>query len=159
MRTTIRTLVWWLSVVSCLLLALPSAGAASQVQISNQRRISFNDGWRFLKGEAEGAEQPGFDDSKWIELRLPHALPYLFSAYKVATTLSVIGAVVAEWVGADRGLGHVIILANANFDMPTLAAAVVVLAAIGIGLYLLVDALERRLLFWHESVLTTEVYR
>jgi NitT/TauT family transport system permease protein len=94
-----------------------------------------------------------------VELRLRHALPYLFSAYKVATTLSVIGAVVAEWVGADRGLGHVIILANANLDMPTLAAAVLVLALVGIGLYLLVDALERRLLFWHESVLTTEVYR
>src|SRR5437868_5400006 len=72
MRTTIRTLVWWLSVVSCLLLALPSAGAASQVQISNERRINFNDSWRFFKGEAEGAEQPGFDDSKWTELRLPH---------------------------------------------------------------------------------------
>jgi NitT/TauT family transport system permease protein len=87
------------------------------------------------------------------ELRLPQALPYLFSAYKVATTLSVIGAVVAEWVGADRGLGHVIILANANLDMTTLAAAVAVLAALGIGLFLLVDGLERRLLFWHESVL------
>jgi NitT/TauT family transport system permease protein len=94
-----------------------------------------------------------------LELRVPHALPYLFSAYKVATTLSVIGAVVAEWVGADRGLGHVIILANSNLDMTTLGAAVLVLAVIGIGLYLLVDALERRCLFWHESVLTTEVYR
>jgi NitT/TauT family transport system permease protein len=88
------------------------------------------------------------------ELRLPHALPYLFSAYKVATTLSVIGAVVAEWVGADHGLGHLIILANSNLDMTTLAAAVLILAIIGIALYLFVDALERRLLFWHESVLT-----
>jgi beta-galactosidase len=72
MRTTIRATVWCLSVVSCLLLALPCAGAASRVQISNARRISFNDGWRFYKGEAEGAEQPSFDDSKWTELRLPH---------------------------------------------------------------------------------------
>ena len=93
------------------------------------------------------------------ELRLPHALPYLFSAYKVATTLSVIGAVVAEWIGAERGLGHVIILANSNLDMTTLAAAVLVLAASGIALYLVVELLERRLLFWHESVLTTEIER
>jgi NitT/TauT family transport system permease protein len=93
-----------------------------------------------------------------IELRLPHALPYLFSAYKVASTLSVIGAVVAEWVGADQGLGHVIILANSNLDMTTQTAAVGVLAALGIGLYLVVEWLERRLLFWHESVLSTEVY-
>src|SRR2546429_5204458 len=72
MRVTIRNFVWCLSVVSCLLLAMPCAGAASRVQISNERRINFNDSWRFFKGEAEGAEQPGFDDSKWTELRLPH---------------------------------------------------------------------------------------
>jgi NitT/TauT family transport system permease protein len=99
------------------------------------------------------------DAAPWevfVELRLPHALPYLFSAYKVATTLSVIGAVVAEWVGADQGLGHVIILANSNMDMTTLSAAVLVLAAVGIGLYVLIDLLERRFLFWHESVLTVQ---
>jgi NitT/TauT family transport system permease protein len=95
----------------------------------------------------------------FVHLRVSHALPYLFSAYKVATSLSVVGAVVAEWVGADRGLGHVIILASSNLDMTTLAAAVLVLAGIGIGLYLFVDRLERRLLFWHESVLTSEVYK
>jgi NitT/TauT family transport system permease protein len=95
----------------------------------------------------------------FVHLRLPHALPYLFSAYKVATSLSIVGAVVSEWVGADRGLGHVIILANSNLDMTTLAAAVLLLAGVGIGLYLFVDRLERRLLFWHESVLSTEVYK
>ncbi len=63
-------------------------------------------------------------------LRLPHALPYLFSAYKVSTALCVVGAVVSEWVGAEAGIGHLIILANANLDMTTLAAAVVVLAAV-----------------------------
>ena len=56
MRVTIRNFVWCLSVVSCLLLAMPCAGAASRVQISNERRINFNDSWRFFKGEAEGAE-------------------------------------------------------------------------------------------------------
>ena len=94
-----------------------------------------------------------------VTVRIPHSLPYLFSAYKVSTTLSVIGAVVAEWVGADRGLGHAIILANANFDMTSLAAGVLLLALLGIGLYLVVATLERQLLFWHESVLTTEDYR
>src|SRR5713226_4370509 len=38
----------------------------------NERRQSFNEGWRFYRGEAEGAEQPQFDDSKWRALRLPH---------------------------------------------------------------------------------------
>ncbi len=98
------------------------------------------------------------DREIFVRLRVPHALPYLFSAFKVATSLSVIGAVVSEWVGSDRGLGHVIILASSNFDTTLLAAAVLILALLGIGLYLIVAELERRLLFWHESILTTEGY-
>ena len=94
----------------------------------------------------------------FFKLRLPYALPYLFAALKVTTTLSIIGAVVAEWIGADRGLGAVIMRANSTLDMVTLAAAVLVLAVLGIGLYLIVGALERRLLFWHESVLSMESY-
>lgn len=97
--------------------------------------------------------------SRWEimrELRIPQALPYLLSAYKISATLSIIGAVVSEWVGADRGLGHVIILASSNLDMTTLLAAVLILAAMGVGLYLAVDAVERRVLFWHESTLALE---
>ena len=71
-RAIIRSAVSCLSIVCCFLLALPCAGAANRVQISNERRVSFNNGWRFYKGDTEGAEQPGFDDSKWTELRLPH---------------------------------------------------------------------------------------
>ncbi len=44
----------------------------TQVRVSNERRTSFNEGWRFLKAEAEGAQNPAFDDSKWTEVRLPH---------------------------------------------------------------------------------------
>jgi len=97
--------------------------------------------------------------SRWEilrELRLPQSLPYLLSAYKTSATLSIIGAVVAEWVGADRGLGHVIILANSNLDMTTLLAAVLILAILGIALYVIVEAIERRALFWHESTLTSD---
>src|SRR5690348_17034301 len=72
MRTGIRTTICFLLIVTSLLIGVPCSGAATRVQISKERRISFNDGWRFFKGEAEGAEQPGFDDSKWTELRLPH---------------------------------------------------------------------------------------
>jgi beta-galactosidase len=61
-------------VVSLMMLATVVAASATPatVQASQQRRISFNDGWRFLKASAEGAEQPQFDDSQWSELRLPH---------------------------------------------------------------------------------------
>ena len=85
------------------------------------------------------------------KLRLPGAQPYLFAALKVAVTLSLIGAVVAEWSGAGRGLGRVILLAHANLDLPTLFAGVLTLASLGIGLTVALSLLERRLLFWHEA--------
>ena len=49
-----------------------SAAPASAVQVSNERRLNFDADWRFFKGEADGAEQPTFDDSRWTTLRLPH---------------------------------------------------------------------------------------
>ncbi len=92
----------------------------------------------------------------FIKLRAPSALPYLLAALKITVPLSVIGAVVAEWLGADRGLGHVIFLANTNLDMPGLFAAIAVLAAMGILLTILIWLAERRFLFWHESNLSQE---
>lgn len=87
----------------------------------------------------------------FLKLRLPSALPYLFSALKVAVTLSLIGAMVAEWSGAGGGLGRVILLAHANLDMPTLFAGVLTLATLGIALTSALSLLERRLLSWHEA--------
>jgi len=52
-------------------LAVPCASAASEVGLAAGRRISFNDGWRFFKGEAPGAEAAAFDDSQWTEIALP----------------------------------------------------------------------------------------
>ncbi len=87
----------------------------------------------------------------FLKLRLPSSLPYLFAAFKVSIPLSVIGAVVAEWFSGDSGLGRVIQVANNNLDMPTAFGAIFSLAILGIGLFLLTSAIERRLLFWHES--------
>jgi NitT/TauT family transport system permease protein len=88
----------------------------------------------------------------FFKLRLPSSLPYLFASVKVAITLSLIGAVVAEWSGSSDGLGRVILLAHSNLDLPTMFAGVFTLATLGIALTLLVSLLERRLLFWHESM-------
>lgn len=90
----------------------------------------------------------------FVKLRLPGSLPYLFAAFKVSVPLSVIGAVVAEWFSGQDGLGRVIQVANSNLDMPTAFGAIVSLAVLGIGLYLAVSLIERRLLSWHESALT-----
>ena len=87
----------------------------------------------------------------FLALRVHSALPYLFAAFRVSLPLAVIGAVVAEWFSADRGLGSVIIVAHSNLDMPTLFGAIFTLAFMGIGLTVLVSLIEKKALFWHES--------
>ncbi|HLK64847.1 MAG TPA: beta-galactosidase GalB [Bryobacteraceae bacterium] len=52
--------------------AIPGHAAATAVAISAERRLNFNDGWRFFKGDATGAERPDFSDAQWTEIRLPH---------------------------------------------------------------------------------------
>lgn len=89
----------------------------------------------------------------WL-LRVPSSLPYLFASFRIAIPLSVIGAVVSEWFGGQNGLGSTIFVSHNNLDMPTLFSAIVTLAIIGIGLTLIASAVERKLLFWHESTLT-----
>jgi NitT/TauT family transport system permease protein len=94
--------------------------------------------------------------SNWevfLKLRLPYSLPYLFSAFKVSITLSVIGAVIGEWSGAEAGLGRMVLLTSINFQTVKLFASILYLALMGILLTIAVGLLERRLLFWHESVL------
>jgi NitT/TauT family transport system permease protein len=87
----------------------------------------------------------------FLRLRLPSSLPYLFAAFRFSVPLSVIGAVVAEWFSGDRGLGSVIYIANNNLDMATAFAGVFMLALLGVALFLITAAIERRVLFWHES--------
>ena len=84
-------------------------------------------------------------------LRLPSALPQLFAALKVATTLALLGAVVAEWVGGDRGLGRAILLANSNLDTTTALAGVATIAAVGMALIGGLTLLERRYVFWQRA--------
>lgn len=88
-------------------------------------------------------------------LRVPSALPYLFSGARISVNLALIGAVIGEWTGADRGLGRIIFVANANLDLTALFGAVLVLAAIGIAANALVGAAERRVLHWHPIAVAT----
>ena len=94
------------------------------------------------------------DASGWTvfwKLRLPSAAPYLLSALKVSMTLSLIGAMVAEWSGAGRGLGRALLLAHSNLDMPGLFAGIFTLASLGVLAMAVLSLVERRLLFWHET--------
>lgn len=80
-------------------------------------------------------------------IELPAALPQVMGGLKVSVTLAVVGAIVAEWVGGERGLGVLINLARGSlFDTPLLFATLLTIALVGVVLYLVVVLLERRLL-------------
>ncbi len=81
-------------------------------------------------------------------IRFPNSLPYMFSACKVAVTLAVVGAVIGEFVGADSGLGYVILIASSQLKTDLAFVAIFLLAVLGMALFWMVSALERILLPW-----------
>ena len=92
--------------------------------------------------------------SRWqtfVRISLPHALPSIFSGLKVSITLAVVGAVVGEFVGSNSGIGYVLQIANGNFDLPLMFAALVVLSMIGVVLFVAIDMLERWAIPWHAA--------
>ena len=79
-----------------------------------------------------------------MTLEIPAALPSIFGGLRVGVTLAVVGAIVGEWAGTDRGLGLLVNLARGSlFDIPLLFATLVTIALMGIGLYLVVVLVER----------------
>jgi NitT/TauT family transport system permease protein len=88
-------------------------------------------------------------------LRLPSSLPYVFAALRISVPLSLIGAVVAEFLSGSAGMGQLILIANGDFDTAALFGAVFVLAAAGIGLTAIVSYVEARVLSWHENTTGT----
>jgi NitT/TauT family transport system permease protein len=83
------------------------------------------------------------------EVRIPNALPFMFTALKVATTLSVIGAVVGEWVGGQDGIGPVMLVALGSFDSDVVFAGILWLAIVGCALFAAVVILERFTIPWY----------
>jgi len=89
--------------------------------------------------------------SRWARLRLvelPAALPAAFTGIRIAAAVAVIGAVFAEWSGADQGLGHGLIAANAQLESARVFAIITLLFALAVGLYGLFALLERRIVDW-----------
>ena len=90
--------------------------------------------------------------SRWqvfAQFRLPTSLPYLFSGLKVAATLAVAGAVVGEFVGADKGLGYLLLVTNSNMETALMFATIVALTVIGLVFFYAVEFLESLLIPWH----------
>ncbi|NDJ52394.1 MAG: ABC transporter permease [Chloroflexi bacterium] len=92
--------------------------------------------------------------SRWqifTKLEVPAALPVLTAGLKVGATLSVIGAVVGEFAGANAGLGYMISVADGQYDVARMFVGVFTLAALALTLYGLVDLIEKRLLAWRQA--------
>jgi NitT/TauT family transport system permease protein len=87
----------------------------------------------------------------FLRFRLPTSLPYLFSGLKVAATLAIAGAVVGEFVGADKGLGYLLLVTNSNMETALMFATILALTIIGLVFFYAVEFLEKLLIPWHVS--------
>lgn len=85
----------------------------------------------------------------FLKVRLKNALPYLFSALKIAASTAVIGAIVGEWIGSTVGIGALIIQATYNFDSPLLYATIVVGSVFSASFFAVISWAERRFLKWN----------
>ena len=108
-------------------------------------------GLRSMSGEmADLARSMGASRLQvFARFRLPTSLPYLFSGLKVAATLAVAGAVVGEFVGADKGLGYLLLVTNSNMETALMFATIVALTIIGLAFFYAVELLEALLIPWH----------
>lgn len=84
------------------------------------------------------------------KIRLYASLPYLFSALRVSATLAVIGAIVGEFVGAQKGLGNLILQYNFALDIAGVFAVLILLSVLGVALHLVMQFVQKRLIFWSE---------
>ena len=94
------------------------------------------------------------DASRWQTFRyvtFPNALPFVFAGLDIAIVFSVLGAIVGEFVGSQRGLGNLILQFHTSLDIAGMFAVLLLLAALGVGLHLLIQAIQRRVIFWSQA--------
>jgi len=87
-----------------------------------------------------------------LRVRGPSALPQMFAGFKIAVCLAVVGAIVGEFVGSDRGLGYLLLTSTGTLDGPLVWSALFVLIAMGMTLFAIVSKVERLAIPWHVSV-------
>ena len=89
--------------------------------------------------------------SRWqifVKIRFPNALPYIFTGLKLNATMSVIGAIVGEFVASERGLGSLIITGGVTMETPMIFASLMLISALGLALYGIVVAVEQLVAPW-----------
>lgn len=82
------------------------------------------------------------------KVRVPQALPFFFTGLKIGVSVSTIGAVIGEWVGSTRGLGYLMLHANAQLRVDIVFVAIVDLTVLGVGLFFLVSWIARKTMPW-----------
>jgi len=87
-----------------------------------------------------------------FKLQFPHALPYLFSGLKIGIALATVGAIVGEFVSANKGLGYQIAYSATLLDTSMVFAAIFMVILIGLLFYLLVVLAEKKVIFWKQEV-------
>ena len=83
-----------------------------------------------------------------IYVRFPNALPSIFSGMKISVTLSIVGAIIGEFMSASRGIGYVIMLTEVTQNISLMFAALIVLSITGILLFFIIHLLEKKIIFW-----------
>ncbi len=87
----------------------------------------------------------------FTKVQVPNALPFMFSGFKLAATVSVIGAVIGEWVGSSEGLGYLAMLSKGKFLFERVYAVTFLFSLLGMGMFVAVSLLERLMLPWKRS--------
>jgi NitT/TauT family transport system permease protein len=89
--------------------------------------------------------------SRWeilTKVGIPRSAPYLFASLKIAITLSFIGSVISETVASNTGIGYLMLSASSRFEVPLVFAGLLVVGAMGIGMYVICVVFERRMTRW-----------
>lgn len=84
----------------------------------------------------------------FVKVRIQSSLPYIFAALKISVTMCVLGAIVGEWIGANHGIGYILIQASYVFDTPRLFAAILTASTIAIAGFSIVSLVEKWVIRW-----------
>jgi NitT/TauT family transport system permease protein len=87
----------------------------------------------------------------FTKIRIPNSLPYIFSGLKICSTMSIVGAIVGEFIASDRGLGYIIINAQYSVNTPPIFSSLILISVAGALLYGLVSLFEKILMPWQDT--------
>jgi NitT/TauT family transport system permease protein len=161
LAVTVRTLP--IVAISPILVLLLGNGYAPKIAIAAlitffPTLVNMVDGLNAVDAQAQELMHV-LSATKWEVFRYvrwPTSLPYLFSALRIASTASLLGAIVAEWIGSNKGLGYLILAATYDYRTPLLYATMAVASAVALVLFGVISSLERYAVPWRRAEGPTE---